>query len=255
MKLFSKRRTFENLVFIVGCPRSGTSWTWGLLSSFKQVEPLLIEDFPSLTKKHSVKEMKTDDGFITTETGIFHWDLTDREIRQGIQGKMERHPNAILLEKTPANALKLNRITALFPKAKIVHVFRDPRAVVNSMLKSKFSSGLKLAKTMKDAIALYRRYVVATERYKNYRKLIRLRYESLYRNPTDELSRVCDFIGLIASSSEIKSVIRENTGKAQTVASNDFRKGKIDSYKNELNNQELLQIEHELADVLEAYGY
>ncbi|RQP19207.1 MAG: sulfotransferase [Parapedobacter sp.] len=255
MKLFWKHKSPKHLVFIAGCPRSGTSWTWGLLSSFKQVEPLLIEDFPTLAKRHSVKQMKTGAGFVTTETGIFHWNLTDREIRQGIAEKARRYPGAVLLEKTPANALQLDRITTLFPKAKIIHVIRDPRAVVNSMLRSTFSSGLRLAHTVSEAIALYRRHAEAAEPYKSYEHLMRIHYESLWRDPFKELGRICRFIGVDASREDLEQVVKANTAKAQTLASNDFRKGKINSYCEELDKRGLLQIEQELADVFDTYGY
>ena len=127
------------LVFIVGCPRSGTSWTWGLLSSLNNVEPLLMSDFPTMENAH-VSTMKTKEGFTTTETTVFYSNLTDDEIRHDILIKAKKNPGKSLLEKTPANTLKLERITALFPEAYITHVIRDPRATINSILQSTFSS-------------------------------------------------------------------------------------------------------------------
>lgn len=256
MMLFRKEKKFENLVFIIGCPRSGTSWTWGLLSSFRQVEPLLIEDFPELSKRNRIKQMKTEEGFVTTETAIFHRRLlTDKEIRRGIAGKARKHPGAILLEKTPRHALKLKRITALFPEAKIIHVIRDPRAVINSVLQTEFTGGHKAAHSLEEAISLYRQYFDATEPYKNHENLVRLQYESLSREPVRELSSICEFIGLDAGLDEIEAVVKKNTGKSQTVSSNDFRKGQVDSYKEELSRQDIARIEQELADILEVYGY
>src|SRR5690606_11007778 len=119
----------------------------------------------------------------------------------------------------------------------------DPRAVANSMLQSTFSSGLRLANTVEDAIALYRQYVEATDPYKHYENLMRIRYESLYHDPVTALHTICDFIGIDTRGEEVERIVQANTTKPQTLASNDFRKGKIDSYKEELEQEDLARIE------------
>src|SRR5690606_24797366 len=138
---------------------------------------------------------------------------------------------------------------------KIIHVIRDPRAVINSMLQSRFSSGLRLASTIEDAITLYRRYATATEPYKDYPNLIRVHYEALFKHPEPTLKTLCRFIDIPVREDQLVHVVQTNANQPQTVASNDFRKGEIDSYQYELDKQELLQIERELADVFDAYGY
>lgn len=252
---FRERKRSEGLVFIVGCPRSGTSWTWGLLSSLSQVEPLLIEDFHSLSAHDGIRQMKTEEGYVTTETTVFHHVLPDMEIRRCVRRKMKKYPGSVLLEKTPANALKMERITALFPAAKIVHVYRDPRAVVNSMLQSVFSGGYRIVRSLQEAIIMYRQYFEAMKPFRYHQNVVQLQYEALFRNPAAELGRVCSFIGIDTGLGALVKTTKVNKGKAQTVSSNDFRKGEINSYLSELEPGAIAEIERELADVFNVYGY
>ena len=118
----------NHLVIVCGCPRSGTSWVWGLLISNKNFKPLLIEDFPGIKSVGDVRKMKLENGFRTTETTVFFSNLTDEQIKHDISKKIKDEPEVFFVEKTPPNLLKLDRIIKLFPEAKIIHIIRDPRA-------------------------------------------------------------------------------------------------------------------------------
>ena len=75
-------------MIVCGCPRSGTSWVWGLLISNKNFKPLLIEDFPGIKSVGDVRKMKLENGFRTTETTVFFSNLTDEQIKHDISKKI-----------------------------------------------------------------------------------------------------------------------------------------------------------------------
>lgn len=135
----------EGLVFILGDPHSGTTWTWDLLISHPEIETLLIEDFPEIETASGINLMKTKHGFVTSETTIFFSNLSDEEIYQGVLKKNNEVAGKFLCEKTPSNALRLDRLTNLFPKAKYLVLEHEPRSVTSSMLNTKFRSGRKFA--------------------------------------------------------------------------------------------------------------
>ena len=246
----------NHLVIVCGCPRSGTSWVWGLLISNKNFKPLLIEDFPGIKSVGDVRKMKLENGFRTTETTVFFSNLTDVQIKHDISKKIKDEPEVFFVEKTPPNLLKLDRIIKLFPEAKIIHIIRDPRAVANSMLRTEFATGFKFARSLGKAINLYRDFYTAGKRYENYENLIRVGYEDLQKNPELVYSRMLEFIGSPAlSKKEIKKIFSQNKNKVQSIQPGLFRKGKIDSYKKELTKDEIKKIEEKLKDVMIDYGY
>jgi hypothetical protein len=98
-------------------------------------------------------------------------------------------------EKTPWNVRHLDEIVRLFPKARIIHLVRDPRANV--------ASRRKLPRTSRDVVTAAVKWkldVLAGRRFArgpnassaNY---IELRYEDLVRDPEPAVRRICDFIG------------------------------------------------------------
>ena len=75
-----KIKKYEDPLFIVGVPRSGTTWIWGLLTSHADVRSLERHDFdPS---KPSVINNKRQ----TSETGAFI-NFSDDFIKQTIRQK------------------------------------------------------------------------------------------------------------------------------------------------------------------------
>lgn len=245
----------SKLIFICGCPRSGTSWTWGLLSCLPNIQPLLIEDFPTIKTNSGLEKMKTPNGYTTTETTIFFSNLNDEEIKAGIVNKQLSSPDDYILEKTPSNALKLDRIINLFPNSRIIHVVRDPRSVVNSMLKSEFSNGHKIARDLNEAIHKYLTFFNAVEPYGNYENVLQVKYEDLHSHPLKEMEKIGAFCNMYTKKESIEYAVNKNSNKPQTTTSNDYRKGYIDSYKNELTLYNKLKIEKKLKKVFKRYGY
>jgi hypothetical protein len=112
-------------VFIAAAPRSGTTFLGEFLSLHPQIagwhEPYFIWQYKLARQDHDVltKEMATSTviEFIHKQFDIF--------------SKKSRKP--IIVEKTPVNALKIDFINAVFPDAKWIHLYRDGRAVINSL--------------------------------------------------------------------------------------------------------------------------
>ena len=113
-----------NPVFIVGCPRSGTTWVQRLLWSHSQVGEVVRGNFG------------LGDGN-ATETGCFlrkspEAERSDVEIMEGFCKAQAAHPGKVLVEKTPHHLFEVERIRRVFPEARVVWVLRHPYAVAAS---------------------------------------------------------------------------------------------------------------------------
>lgn len=236
-----KKKLFTNkhhIIFIMGAPRSGTTWVWGMLTSHPDIISLNKEDFNPTTP--SVLNGKR----ITSETGAFV-DFDANFASQIIKTKILKNPSKIIIEKTPSHALHIEKILNLFPEAKIIYLIRDPRAVVSSMLNSNF---FKFAESVKDACDQYREYMdIYTKNYNNPR-IYSLKYEDLLDHTKTELKKILNFIG--AKNNYIKKIIAENNKKSKVNIVGVFRNGMKDSYKKDLTKKQIEYIEKKLGDII-----
>lgn len=202
-------------VFLVGCPRSGTTLLQRLLDAhpFVAVAPethfirrfwlprtkygalsdescfgRLIDDIAAMPE---FADMKLDPG---------RFNAAARRAERSVPALFdlllcsfgERRGARIVGEKTPNHLLYMAILESFFPGARFVHIIRDPRAVVSSWRTVPWSTG-----TIGGDAGVWRRYMrTAWKQPPSRGKLHVMRYEALTRHPEQELRRVCDFLGI-----------------------------------------------------------
>jgi hypothetical protein len=104
-----------------------------------------------------------------------------------------------VVEKTPGEELSVDKLLDIFPHAKMLHIYRDGRDVVASMLFSDNYSGRKKRKPWRQACQTWlcssvsvRRlpYVVPPDRY------LQIRYEEFVSDLSDSSERIFKFLGV-----------------------------------------------------------
>lgn len=116
-------------VFVVGAPRSGTSLLYAVLRS----SPAFAH-WPG--EAHEVWEAD----YHPTLRGWRSNALTAADVEPGAAARIRRSFFLVagsrrrLIDKTPRNALRVSFVDALFPDARYVHLVRDGRENVNSLL-------------------------------------------------------------------------------------------------------------------------
>ncbi len=246
--LFKNDRLFHKdpeIIFIVGTPRSGTTWLWGLLTSHPDIIPINLEDFLSL------EQSSFDDrgSRITSETGVF-LKLDKETIRENFLTKQRRNPKKKILEKTPAHINHIEDILETFPDAKILHIVRDPRSVISSMQNTtfyNFSNGIE------DAIMKYKNFIDGIIPYLDRDMVLTLKYEDLLDQTEEECLRVLKFLKV--DPKFVGEMVKENDRCSKVNQKDVFRKGKKDSYKNELSEKEIARVVNELSEYFEIFGY
>jgi hypothetical protein len=114
-------RLNDRLVFVMGCPRSGTTFVGGTLGSLPgfvdlgEVEPLkaVVAQLIGLPDDESARRIRR---------------IVDRTRRLGLVGGLRA------VEQTPGNVFVLAPVGRAYPRASFVHVVRDGRDVVCSLL-------------------------------------------------------------------------------------------------------------------------
>jgi hypothetical protein len=225
----------HNLVFIVGSPRSGTTWLQRLLASHEKIhtgqEPCLFARYVGpqlrvwrweLTRENSAETSTGRGGiglscyFQEQEFVAILRDYMCRLLRPMI-GSLR--PGELFVDKTPMNALYLPEIRELLPESRFIHLIRDPRDVVASFLAASRSWGSGWApRRTKTAIKSWVKHVGAVnEAAKNIprRLFFEVRYERLSAVPEDTLSEIGEFLGLEWRPGAIQNAVQNN--KAETV--------------------------------------
>jgi hypothetical protein len=110
----------------------------------------------------------------------------------------------LVSEKTPSNVLVFADLLELFPKGRAIHMVRDPRAVVSSMLKVGARCrvrGVRVPAIVQDTQSAVRHATNALAAGSRAEQLfpervLTLTYEALVTDPETTARRVCAFLGV-----------------------------------------------------------
>jgi len=243
----------ERLVFVTGCPRSGTTFVAGALGS----QP----GFVDLGEVHPLKAaIPTLSRLGEAEAADRLRRVLDRVRRLGLV----RHLRGV--EQTPETAHVLPAALAAYPEAKAVHVVRDGRDVVCSLLERGWlSSGRAGADDARLGYGSGARFWVEPERVEEFERLsdagraawawrryvlaararpertIEVRYEEIAADPDAVATRVAAFLHtepeLIARG--FREVHNRSVGR----------------WRRELDEVQLAEIEREAGGLLRELGY
>jgi hypothetical protein len=223
---------FDRPVFIVSPPRSGSTFLFETLLQAPGVYTIgdeshqLIEGIAALAPEargFSSNRLLAEDATppIAEELRARFLDaLRDRDQRRPASpaGRLR------MLEKTPKNALRVSFLARVFPEARFIYLYRDPKSVLSSMMEA-WSSGrfrtypqlpgwtglpwsLLLVPGWRDLIGQPLNRIVAAQWSTTTRLLlddlqqlpedrwIVARYEPLVSEPEAEIRRLCDAVSL-----------------------------------------------------------
>ena len=207
----------KNFISIVGVPRSGTTWVWGLFESLPRVHTLT--KFPGASESY-VYERRGEAG-------------AKKLIEHRLSMLPEHH---LLVEKTPHHLMWIDVIKKSFPDSKIVLVTRDAKDVVASLLNSKrFKTNFTDLDFNKALSACIEFAVLAAHHADKISATIS--YESLSRSPRFALNVLLEQLDLSYSLEEVEQAVSENHGISKSEGN--FRKGVVGSHKDELTDREI----------------
>ena len=250
-------------VFVVGSPRSGTSWVQRLLVSHPDIcggqESHFFSAFSRvLDTANSVADGHRHVGLRCYWTREALYQEIRRIWRLTMQPVIAAFPQAtVLLEKTPDHALEMERILRLLPDARFIHVVRDSRGAVASMLSArKHEWGRWAPSAAKGATILWSRNVTrarAAGAPLGPQRYVEVFYEDLLGDTPAQLLRLLKFIGVSATHDQAAQIAQANSFEEQrksggtplfTPASDQtahreppgfFNTGKADSWKRTLS--------------------
>ncbi|PYX48224.1 MAG: hypothetical protein DMG79_12315 [Acidobacteria bacterium] len=270
-------------VFIVGCPRSGTSFLYHLLLSaggfaefhtqmnvYDVLEPIYGDLGTLKNKRAAIREWLRSKAFrvsgldsVAIEAKIMaechgasdflRIIMEEIALRQGVDR---------WIDSTPTNIPHMLRIRADFPDAQFVHIIRDPRDVALSLDKRAWSRPLPWDKTRSLlAAGLYWEWIVRRGRRlgaltaPNY---MEVRYEDLVEKPGETLAQIGKFLHQDLDYGRIQQVGIGSVKKPLTSFNEDLKEGKftpVGRWKSKFPADQLIQFEALIGSYMGELGY
>lgn len=176
-------------IFIVGCPRSGTTLLRLILDSHPHIscgpETKFLVDFNKIVNQYwsTVKLFSFDKLYWYHKTADFFNSFQ--------QEYLEKRGKKRWAEKTPAYTMNLDFINFLFPNCQIVHIIRDGRDVVAShRSRWGYKSSIKAITRWSQYITYARNFgkTITPDRY------IEIRYEALICQTETTLKTLFEYL-------------------------------------------------------------
>jgi hypothetical protein len=224
----------SNIAFIIGCPRSGTTYVKSLLAYHPKVRTgresylfawylgPLIQSWSRPRGKSGYAGLKS---YLTNDQ--FHeflYDASDKLLQFMAPDLPE---DGIFVEKTPNHVYWVPEILEVFPNARFIHVLRDARDVTASMLAASKTFGKNWAP--RHAFVAAHRWVSHVTAAKEAQKKLRpdqfyeMRYENLRSDPAKELRSLTKFLNLDWVDTELLNAIESNDPKKRSTKGSELR--------------------------------
>jgi len=256
--------------FIVGCGRSGTTLLRTLLNRHPAIaiplESLFIIDYLRVQDRYDQKYLNS---LVIREPELEEWgisvsveDLQDsvsvaRMISKLHEIYAESKGKSHWGQKTPRFVRYLDLLGKNFPSSKMIHMIRDPRAVVSSLIQSDVHQS--------NAYHGSHRWMMDVRAGLTYElthcsRVLRVFYEDLVKEPEEVLKAVFEFLEMDSTGMTI-------SGEKKTQEYSDFYENIhanlersptpafIDKWKQHLSSEEVLIVEGICGELMGELGY
>jgi Sulfotransferase family len=213
----------DNLVCIVGCPRSGTTWVQRLLAGHPRVRTGQESDVFDIYVGPQLRAWRRElDPAASGRGGVglacYFDDPTFKHVLRGYASALMQPmlgglaAGEIFVEKTPSHALYIPEILELFPKTRFVHVLRDARDTVASLLGAARTWGKGWApRRARGAGLMWVSHVTAVRAARlRADQVHEVRYEDLHADGPRVLGELVGWLGLDWSEAEVQTAVRAN---------------------------------------------
>lgn len=263
----------DPVVFIGGCPRSGTTLLRNLLNAHPDLAipneayfvGHVMSDVISGHQRGDVAEVWNT---IRARNEFLEWDADlgrfDDAVRQftprgfadlvrllyGVYAS--HHGKPLAGDKTTENIGLSHWLAPLFPQAVFVHVVRDPRSVSMSLALQHWMDG-----SLEGAAFVWHRHaqrgVTAADRLG--KKLLTIRYEDLVSDTEVTLASVCRHVGIEFHDSMIAGYAQGGLRERHHHSSRNPIRPDLRDWRREMSPSDIALVEHAAGPLMGTYGY
>ena len=268
----------KEFLFIIGSPRSGTTWLQLMLGAHPQV--CATTELRLYNKYIAPWLQAWKEESPLTEEGNHYLGLpvlwTEAEFHEFLRGFLDRVYTKVIaakaaathiLDKHPQYSQFVEDIHFFIPGARFIHVIRDGRDVAVSLAAASRQMGWFAREPLPDYGAFWKRELLAARKASGYTgRYLEVRYEELSASPASALKSVFGFCGLAASDELVAAIVEkhkfENLKRSRLspaegvrVPEGHYRQGKVGSWHREFTALQRYLFDKTAGDLLRELGY
>jgi len=186
----------QEVLFIAGMPRSGTTLVEQILASHSQVEGAgELPDLSLVLTEESRRRGQPFPRWVASARPSDWQRLGERYLERTAYWR-KRHPK--FTDKLPGNWIYVGAICAMLPGAHVVICRRDPLETCFSCYRQLLPDGSEFNRTPEDLVAFWRDFDRSANRWVSLRPshVYQHEYEALLANPDQAIRKLLDFCGL-----------------------------------------------------------
>jgi len=256
-------------VFITGVQRSGTTLLATLIDNHPQiyVAPRVrshrwLTNFNAyerlLLRRPNVDKHTVFNHFFKEETNLsFAKQLAEHPeepainlLNRSIDAFLAEQNKHIWLEKAPHLEFQSRDLFFYYPKAKMIHLIRDGRAVAASRYNRKSHDVRATIQEWMQSCGI----AAAHQQLIGQENIMVVFYEDLLLKPEQTLANIMDYLGL-EYSSDLLSLKGETLQSSDSYVKNNLADDRVKAWQNELSTKQIKQIESIGGKMLHKPGY
>ena len=240
---FKAQSNFDDPIFILGLPRSGSTMIEQILSSHSLIEG--TQELPNiLAISRDIKLIDQKKGYPHNLLGLDQSSFDDLGKKYIDETKWARSSTPYFIDKMPNNFVHIGLIKLILPKAKIIDARRNPMDTCFSCFKQYFAKGQHFTYDLDDIARYYKDYVRLMDYWKKLfpEEIFTINYEQVIENPNDRIRDLLEFCNVKFEDSCInfhKSKRPVKTASSEQVRQPMYKTG-LDYWKNYSNNLDTL---------------
>ena len=267
----------DRFVVIIGAPRSGTTWIHAMLGAHPDAcatAELMLFNLYTVPWEEAYRHQEDLAGnagrlglpllWSAEDLDSFLREFLDRAYAQ----VLARKPGArLMVDKHPGYSGHTAHIDRLCPGARFIHVIRDGRDVVASLLEASRGWGSRWAPSKVDAAVMtWTSFVAEARKAARHRdRYLEVRYEDLFTRGRERVAGIFRFCGIDADPALADRICRDHvfdrmkqsgTGAGPSRPPDSFfRKGRVGDWRNVLPARTRYRVHEPAGPLLRDLGY
>ena len=234
---------FDDPIFILGLPRSGSTLIEQILSSHSLIEG--TQELPNiLAISRDIKLIDQKNGYPHNLLEFDESSFNDLGKKYINETKWARSSKPFFIDKMPNNFVHIGLIKLILPKAKIIDARRNPMDTCFSCFKQYFAKGQHFTYDLDDIARYYKDYIRLMDYWKKLfpNEIFTINYEQIIKNPNERISDLLEFCNVEFEDNCLnfhKSKRPVKTASSEQVRQPMYKTG-INYWKNYSNNLDIL---------------
>ena len=190
---------FDGPIFIVGMPRTGTTLVERILTSHSQITSVgELTDFPLLLTDIVREKLAAAPQVQREIDASIQIDFSELGKRYVDSARQLAGEHRFFIDKLPYNFLYCGYILAALPRAKIVHLRRDPLDTCYAVYKTLFFNAYSYSYDLGELADYYAAYRTQMDHWHAVLpgRILDVAYEDLVRAPEEQSRRLLEWIGV-----------------------------------------------------------